>query len=101
MAHQVASVAERDLDEIWYYVAKQSGSFDIANRLIDTITDRFSLLAGFPYLGRSREAEFGNGCRSFVVGEYVIVYAVEVQGVLILRVVHGRRDIQAQFALEW
>jgi len=98
MAHRVAPAVERDLDEIWYYVARESGSFEIANRLIDTITDRFFLLAGFPYLGRSREGDFGIGCRSFAVGEYVIVYTVEVQDVLILRVVHGRRDIEALFA---
>jgi toxin ParE1/3/4 len=97
MAHRLAPSVERDLDEIWYYVAKESASFDIANRLIDTITDRFFLLAGFPYLGRSREEEFGRGCRSFAVGEYVIVYTVEGEDVLILHVVHGRRDIEALF----
>jgi toxin ParE1/3/4 len=98
MAHRIAPGVERDLDEIWYYVAKESGSFDIANRLIDTITDRFFLLAGFPYLGRSRDEDFGSGSRSFAVGEHVIVYTVEGEDVLILRVVHGRRDIEALFA---
>jgi toxin ParE1/3/4 len=97
MAHRLAPAVERDLDEIWYYVAKESGSIEIANSLIDTLTDRFLLLAGFPYLGRSREEEFGSGCRSFAVGEYVIVYTVEGEDVLILRVVHGRRDIEALF----
>jgi len=48
MAHRVAPAAERDLDDIWYYVAKETGSIDIPNRLIDTITDRFFFLAGFP-----------------------------------------------------
>lgn len=37
------------------------------------------------------------GYRSFPVGEYVIVYAVEAEDVLILRVAHGRRDIEALF----
>jgi hypothetical protein len=41
MAHRVASSAERDLDEIWYHVAKESGSFGIADGLIDSITDLF------------------------------------------------------------
>ena len=41
MAHRVAPRAEADLDDIWLYVAKESGSIEIANRLIDTITDRF------------------------------------------------------------
>jgi plasmid stabilization system protein ParE len=69
MAHRVAPAAERDLDDIWYYVAKESGSIEIANRLIDAITGRFFLLAGFPHLGRSREDDFGIKCRSFAVGE--------------------------------
>jgi plasmid stabilization system protein ParE len=68
MAHRVAPAAEQDLDDIWYYVAKERGSFDIANRLIDNLTDRFFLLAGFPYLGRSRDEDFGLGCRSFAMG---------------------------------
>lgn len=64
MAHRVAPAVERDLDEIWYYVAKESGSIEIATRLIDTLTDRFFLLAGFPYLGRSRDEDFGSGSRA-------------------------------------
>jgi toxin ParE1/3/4 len=97
MAHRVAPRAECDLDDIWYYVAKESGSVEIANRLIDSITDRFFLLASFPYMGRSRDEDFGVGCRSFAVGEYVIVYCLEAEDVLILRVAHGRRDIDALF----
>ena len=97
MAHRIAPRAETDLDDIWYYVAKESGSLEIANRLIDTLTDRFFMLAGFPYVGRARDDDFGPGCRSVVVGEYVIVYCVENEDVLILRVVHGRRDLDALF----
>jgi plasmid stabilization system protein ParE len=59
MAHRVAPRAETDLDEIWFYVAKESGSIEIANRLIDTLTHRFFVLAGFPYIGRSRDEDFG------------------------------------------
>jgi toxin ParE1/3/4 len=89
MAHRLAPRAERDLDEIWLYVAKESGSIEIANGLIDTITDRFFELARFPHIGRARE-HFGPGYRSIGVGQYVIVYCVENQDVFILRVVHGR-----------
>lgn len=48
MAHRVAQRAEADLDDIWLYVAKESSSIEIANRLIDTLTDRFFTLARFP-----------------------------------------------------
>ena len=97
MAHRLAPRAEADLNDIWYYVAKESGSIETANRLIDTITDRFFALASFPYIGRARDDDFGPGCRSVTVGEYVIVYCVENEDALILRVVHGRRDLEALF----
>jgi len=48
MAHGLAPEVETELDEIWYYTARESGSTQIANRLIDSITERFFLLAGFP-----------------------------------------------------
>ena len=97
MAHRVAPSAERDLDDIWYYVAKESASVQIANHLIDTITDRFRILGDFPYLGRSRHNDFGAGFRGFPVGEYIIVYRIVGEDVLILRVAHGRRDVDALF----
>jgi plasmid stabilization system protein ParE len=52
MAHRIAPLAESDLDGIWYYVARESGSIEIANRLIDSLTDRFFLMASSPYMGR-------------------------------------------------
>ena len=84
MAHRVALQAERDLDEIWYYVAKESGSIAIANSLIDSITDRFFLLSSFPHMGRVRDEDFGFGHCSFAVGEYIVVYCVEAEDLLIL-----------------
>jgi len=97
MAHRVAPRAEADLDEIWLCVAKESCSIEIANRLVDTIADRFFTLTRFPYMGRSREEDFGPGYRSLAVGEYVVVYRVENEDVLVLRVVHGRRQLEALF----
>jgi toxin ParE1/3/4 len=97
MAHRVAPQAVADLDEIWYYVAKESGRAEVANRLIDSITDRFFVLTVHPYLGRPRDDDFGPGSRSFPIGEYVVVYRVQNEDVLIVRVAHGRRDIEALF----
>jgi toxin ParE1/3/4 len=97
MAHRLAPQAVEDLDGVWSYVATDSGSVEIANRLIDSITGRFFLLAHYPYLGRIRDEDFGSGVRSFPVGEYVIVYRVQEPNVLILRVVHGHRDLATWF----
>jgi toxin ParE1/3/4 len=97
MSRRVAAQAEADLDDIWLYVAKDSGSLEVANRLIDSITDRFYYLARFPHFGRARDHELGVGLRTFPVGEFVIVYSVEGSDVSILRVVHGRRNLERLF----
>jgi toxin ParE1/3/4 len=97
MAHLIAPRAEADLDDIWLYVARESGSMEVATRLVDSITSQFLFLTRFPYAGRSRDRDCGAGTRSFPIGEYVIVYCVEGENVFILRVVHGRRDFEALF----
>jgi toxin ParE1/3/4 len=94
MAHRVAPQAEAELDTVWYYVAKESGSIEIADRLIDSITERFYLLARHPHIGRPRDEDLRAGLRSFSVGEYVIIYRVEENDVLILHVFRGSRDIE-------
>jgi toxin ParE1/3/4 len=95
MAHRVVPQAEAELDNIWYYVAKESGSVEIADRLIESITERFYLLACHPHIGRHRDEDLRPGLRSFPVGEYVITYRVEEKDVLILHVFRGSRDIEA------
>ena len=97
MAHRVGAEAEVDLDDIWLYGATESANMDVATRLIESITERFVFLASFPYAGRARDQDFGIGSRTFSVGEYVIVYSVEGQDVFILRVVHGKRDLEGLF----
>ena len=92
MAHRLAPQAEADLDDIAYYVFRETGSIEIAERLIDSITDRFALLGKYPHAGRHRN-DLRPGLRGFPVGSYVILYRVEGEDALILRVVHGRRDL--------
>ena len=38
MAHRLAPEVESELDDSRYYIAKESGSIEIADRLIDSIT---------------------------------------------------------------
>ena len=62
MLYRLSSLAERDLDEIWSYVAEDA-SPTTADRLIDDIVGRFDLLAEQPRMGRARP-EFGAGALS-------------------------------------
>ncbi len=82
--------ARADLDEIWLYVAQQQ-SLEAADGLIDSIAERFSLLASTPGMGRRRD-EIASGMRSFPVGNYVIYYRRTRGGLRISRVLHGARD---------
>jgi toxin ParE1/3/4 len=97
MAHLRSPQAESDLDEIWYYIAKASGSIEIADRVVDAIADRFFLLARYPNMGRARDHDLRPGLRSFPVGEYMILYRVEGEDIVILRVLRGSRNIEALY----
>lgn len=52
MAHRLAPEAEAELDEMWYYTATEIDSAEIADRLIDSLTRRFFMLARHPHVGR-------------------------------------------------
>jgi toxin ParE1/3/4 len=65
MPYRLSPLAERDLDEIWSYVAEDA-SPETADRLIDAIVERFELSSEQPRMGRLRP-EFGVGVRSFTV----------------------------------
>ena len=96
MAHRRAPSADSDLDDIWYYVAKESSSLDRADCFIESLTQRFYLLSRNPYIGRTRD-DLRPGLRSFPVLQYVIIYRVEDEDVVIFHVFHGSRDIEAFF----
>jgi plasmid stabilization system protein ParE len=51
--------AEAELDAIWFRIARDSGSVDIATRVVEGIMDRFWLLARYPYIGRRRDDDLG------------------------------------------
>jgi toxin ParE1/3/4 len=90
--HRLSPEAEADLDEIWLHVAHETGKIEIADRIIDNITERFWLLGQRPHVGRARD-DLGPGLRSFPVGGYIILYRSDGKNVRILHVIHGSRDI--------
>ncbi len=94
---RVSSAAERDLDDVWIYVASHSGSGDIADRLIESLVETFSLLLQVPGVGTLRE-EIAPGVRGFPVGKYIIYYRESGSYVDIARVLHGMRDQRAAYA---
>jgi len=91
----VTKTAERELDEIFVYWAKRAG-LEVADRLIDSIEERFALLGDYPMIGR-RCDELAPRVISLLAGSYLIYYRKN-RGVLdILHVFHGARDQESAF----
>ena len=90
---RVSTRAQSDLDDIWLYIAHESSSIEIANRIVDSITNRFWLLGQQPEIGRRRDDDLRPGLRSFPVGEYIILYRIDDEDVVILYVTRGSRDL--------
>ena len=87
--------AESDLAEIWEYIARDSS--ENADRFVFRIYQFcHENLASNPLIGRSRE-ELSPGLRSSVVDGYVIFYSPIDNGVEVVRVIHGRRDVEELF----
>ena len=95
MAHRLAPEAKVDLLELWSYVADER-STETADRLVDSISARFVLLSRHPHVGRQRD-DLRTGIHSFAVGNYVVLYRIDGDDVLIQRVVRGSRDLEALF----
>jgi len=82
--------AESDLDEIWWHIAQENP--DAADQLLDRMDERCNTLAQFPFIGASRD-ELMLTLRSLPVGNYVIYYLPLDDGIEVIRVLHGSRDI--------
>ena len=93
MAHRLSQAAEADLDEIWLHVTEHS-SAETADRLVDRLTGAFLMLARHPFAGRARD-DLRAGYRSFPMGNYLVRSRMRDRDVLILRVLHGHRDVDA------
>jgi toxin ParE1/3/4 len=94
MGLRVAPEAAIELHDIWDYITAQSGHRKTADHAIEAIVDRFAVLARRPHVGRRRD-DLRPGLRSFPAGNYVILYRIDGDDVIILRVIHGRRDLPA------
>jgi hypothetical protein len=81
MAHRAAEDVDFELDEIWLYIAKQSGSGDIATSVVESITNCFVTIGRNPKIGRSA----------------MRIYSLEEGDASMLHVIQGNRDIESLF----
>ncbi len=82
--------ARKDLLDIWLYIAIDNET--AANVLLKRIEHAMQILALNPESGR-RRPDLAPDLRSFPVGNYVVFYLPNADGVEIVRVLHARQDV--------
>ncbi|MGK7890802.1 MAG: type II toxin-antitoxin system RelE/ParE family toxin [Leptolyngbyaceae cyanobacterium] len=90
----LAREATRDLSEISDYFLQQS--VDAGDRFVEAFDKKCQYLARFPYLGRSY-AHIDEELRGTPVMGYIIFYQIIDDGIEILRIVSGYRDLNQVF----
>lgn len=91
---KISPLAEVDLLDIAIHIAADSVS--ASDEFLQNMDERFSLLVTQPEMGRQRP-ELGNIIRSFAFRNYVVFYDPIPEGIFIVRVLHGSRDIESIF----
>ena len=82
--------ANLDLVEIALTLARENPA--AAGRWLDRIQEKYAMLARMPLLGHER-SDLAPHLRSLTTGHYVIFYRPQEDGIQIIRVLHGARDI--------
>lgn len=84
-----SSQAEREIDEIWDYIAADNP--DAADRVVLAFHAALTMLGEHPKLGRPARR---GGTRELVVAgtPYLLIYRAANDTVYVLHVLHGARD---------
>ncbi len=84
--------AEEDLLGIWQFIAEDND--EAADRFVDTLYAKCQLLAMNPRLGPLR-TDIAPELRYFPVGNYLILFREHSEGIEVVRVLHGARNLTA------
>ena len=88
----IAPSARQDLSDIFDYIARDKPI--AAANWVEKIEEKCKLIAATPVFGE-RRPEYGAQIRSSVVGRYVIFFRQIKDGIELLRVIAGDRDIRS------
>ena len=80
-----------DLQGIYDYISKDSEYY--ASVFVGEILESVEKVTEFPEIGRMVPEYQQNDIREILVQSYRIIYKLEQNQILILTVVHGRRDL--------
>jgi toxin ParE1/3/4 len=91
----ITESARADLREIRAYIATDNPA--AARRVVERLRTKARNLAAIPGMGRSRE-DLRPDLFSFPVGKYVLFYRPQPNGIVLVRIIHGVRDLPALFS---
>lgn len=89
--------ATADLADIGAFIARDDPAR--ARSFVDELETRCAGLAQYPDTGRTRP-KLGADLRSKPHGNYLIFYTPEAEVVRVERILHGARDVEAEFKVE-
>lgn len=92
--YSFSDAAVRDLDEICTQIAEVNPR--AASELFEAIRKKCRLVAGFPNMGKGYE-RLAPGLRGFIVKDYIVFYYPRTDGIDVVRVVSGYRDLELLF----
>jgi plasmid stabilization system protein ParE len=92
-AYTLASRAEHDLEQIFSYIADEHGE-DRALAVHEALLSAFRFLADARHAGRERLDLTPEGVRWWNVDNFVVLYLAESSPIVVLRVIHGMRDLE-------
>jgi plasmid stabilization system protein ParE len=95
MKYRISKRAHRDLDAS--AISPGISSIDIAEKVDLELHESMKMLASVRGLGHEREETRGKPYRFWKVYSYLIVYRTEGSTLIVLRVVHGARDLKRIF----
>ncbi|WP_372720327.1 type II toxin-antitoxin system RelE/ParE family toxin [Immundisolibacter sp.] len=94
-----SNLARDDLDELVRYISRDSAFY--ARRFGEKAVLATRRLRDFPESGRMIPEAEDKALREIIVKGYRVMYRLEPERVLILAVMHGRRDVAGQEKKPW
>ncbi len=95
--YSIADSAAADINNLWDEYVERGGSADKADQLIDEFLKNFQNLADFPNIGKPR-SYLQAGTFALPYQKYIIFYRKSADGVNIVNVLDGRRDLERYFS---
>ncbi|HEY2760508.1 MAG TPA: type II toxin-antitoxin system RelE/ParE family toxin [Pirellulales bacterium] len=90
--YDLSPLASADLDQLLDFIARDKPIAAVS--FMQRIRRTCELLADNPQMGELRSDLVVVNARSFTVGNYIIFFRPMIDGVEVVRVVHGSRDIR-------